>query len=226
MRDIDPKVGELDGRQARKHPNAAEPPDELKSHGEPEFHVAAKSGGTATPLAGAGPRGAAPNRRQTASVITVSDRSSRGQRADASGPALRALLEAEGYEVVGHRVVPDERPRIEAAIRGEAAKDVALVLTTGGTGLSPRDVTPEATCAVCDRLVPGIPEAMRAASMAITSRACLSRAAAGTLGRTLVVNLPGSPRAACENIRAVIGPIGHGLRILREGPADCASMTP
>ncbi|MDY5270637.1 MogA/MoaB family molybdenum cofactor biosynthesis protein [Tractidigestivibacter sp.] len=158
-----------------------------------------------------------------ASVITVSDRCSRGEREDASGPALVGLLVKRGYRVVSMSVVPDERPQIEAAIKEAAAGDVALVLTTGGTGFSSRDVTPEATCAVCERMAPGIPEAMRAASMAITPHACLSRETAGILGRTLVVNLPGSPKAACENISAVIGPIAHGLRILRSGPADCAA---
>lgn len=97
------------------------------------------------------------------------------------------------------------------------------MLTTGGTGFSPRDVTPEATAAVCERMAPGIPEAMRAASMQITDRACLSREAAGICGRTLVVNLPGSPKAALENVSAVIGPIAHGLRILRGGQVDCAA---
>ena len=97
------------------------------------------------------------------------------------------------------------------------------MLTTGGTGFSPRDVTPEATAAVCERMAPGIPEAMRAASMQITDRACLSREVAGICGRTLVVNLPGSPKAALENVSAVIGPIAHGLRILRGGQADCAA---
>lgn len=162
----------------------------------------------------------------TASVITVSDCCSHGEREDASGPALVELLGERGYRVVSTRVVPDERPQIEAAIREAAAGDVALVLTTGGTGFSPRDVTPEATAAVCKRMAPGIPEAMRAASMAITPHACLSREAAGILGRTLVVNLPGSPKAACENISAVIGPMAHGLRILRGGPADCAAERP
>ena len=104
----------------------------------------------------------------TAAVITVSDRCSRGEREDASGPALVALLGERGYRVVSTLVVPDERPQIEAAIRDAAAADVALVLTTGGTGFSPRDVTPEATATVCERMAPGIPEAMRAASMAIT----------------------------------------------------------
>ncbi len=159
----------------------------------------------------------------TAAVVTVSDRSFAGERVDASGPALRELLVEKGYEVVSYNVVPDEAEAIAAELKCQVAADVALVLTTGGTGFSPRDVTPEATAAVCERMAPGIPEAMRAASMAITPRACLSREAAGIRGRTLIVNLPGSPKAARENIEAVIDPIAHGLRILRGGPADCAS---
>ena len=164
-----------------------------------------------------------PDVAYTAAVITVSDRSAAGERPDASGPALVELLTAHGYDVVSTAIVPDEKPQIEAALRAAVADDVALVLTTGGTGFSPRDVTPEATTAVCERMAPGIPEAMRAASMAITPRACLSREVAGICGRTLIVNLPGSPKAARENIEAVIDPIAHGLRILRDGPADCAN---
>ena len=161
--------------------------------------------------------------KYTAAVITVSDRSARGERADASGPALAELLRERGYEVVHMGIVPDERRDIERALREQAAADVALVLTTGGTGFSPRDVTPEATTAVCDRMAPGIPEAMRAASMAITPRGCLSRAAAGIVDRTLIVNLPGSPKAARENIEAVIDALEHGLLMLRGGHADCAA---
>ena len=164
-----------------------------------------------------------PDVAYTAAVITVSDRSAAGERPDASGPALVELLAAHGYDVVSTAIVPDEKPKIEAALRAAVADDVALVLTTGGTGFSSRDVTPEATTAVCERMAPGIPEAMRAASMAITPRACLSREVAGICGRTLIVNLPGSPKAARENIEAVIDPIAHGLRILRDGPADCAN---
>ncbi len=161
--------------------------------------------------------------KYTAAVVTVSDRASKGEREDASGPALRELLASRGYDVVYTRVVPDEQDVIERVLADCAASDVALVLTTGGTGFSPRDVTPEATMAVCERMAPGIPEAMRAASMLVTPRACLSREAAGIRGRTLIVNLPGSPKAARENIEAVIDAIAHGLRILRGGTADCAT---
>ena len=129
-----------------------------------------------------------------AAVVTVSDRSFRGERPDGSGP------------VVAERLVgPDEQETIEAALRELAdGKDIALVVTTGGTGFAPRDVTPEATEAVCRRMAPGIGEAMRAASLAITPRAMLSRATAGIRGRTLIVNLPGSPKAARENLEAVL----------------------
>ncbi|WP_303133161.1 molybdenum cofactor biosynthesis protein B [uncultured Olsenella sp.] len=164
-----------------------------------------------------------PGKGYQAAVVTVSDRCSRGEREDASGPALRDFLEGVGYDVVASEVVPDEQAQIERVLRALVARDVALVVTTGGTGFSPRDVTPEATAAVCERMVPGIPEAMRAASMAITPHGCLSREACGICGGSLVVNLPGSPKAACENLSAVIGPIAHGLRMLRGGQADCAA---
>lgn len=160
----------------------------------------------------------------TATVITVSDRASAGVYRDEAGPAVAALLSESGFEVVPSSVVPDERASIERAIRGAAASGVALVVTAGGTGLSPRDVTPDVTADVCDRLVPGIGEAMRAASAKITPFAWLSRATAGTLSRTLVVNVPGSPKASVENLAAVIEPVRHGLKVLRaEGPLDCAA---
>lgn len=158
----------------------------------------------------------------TAAVLTVSDRSFRGERPDGAGPLVASALEAAGYRVVETALVPDEQPEIEAALRrlsGEVR--AALVVTTGGTGFSPRDVTPEATLAVCERLAPGIPEAMRAASLAITPRAMLSRAAAGLRGGSLIVNLPGSPKAARENLEAVLPTLEHGLKMLLGGPADC-----
>ena len=158
-----------------------------------------------------------------AAVITVSDRASAGVREDAAGPAVCERLREAGYVVRRACVVSDDRACIERAIREAAASDVALVVTSGGTGLGPRDVTPEATAAVCDRMVPGLGEAMRAASAAITPFAWLSRAAAGTLGRTLVLNVPGSPKAAVENLDAVLVPIAHGLKTLRAtAPLDCA----
>ena len=162
-----------------------------------------------------------------ARIITVSDRCFAGEREDLSGPALAEALERAGYELLPPVLVPDEQPRIEAALIAACEADAALVLTTGGTGFAPRDVTPEATLAVCEKLVPGIPEAMRAASLQITPRAMLSRAAAGIRGRTLIVNLPGSPKAALENLAPVLPALAHGLKMLRaEGPQDCAAPQP
>ena len=161
-----------------------------------------------------------------AAVLTVSDRSFRGERPDGGGPLVAQLLEGAGYEIAETVIVPDEQDQIEAALRklcDEAG--VALVVTTGGTGFSPRDVTPEATVAVCQRLTPGIPEAMRYASMQVTPRGMLSRAAAGIRGKTLIVNLPGSPKAAKENLEAVLPTLAHGLEMLTGDPADCASLT-
>ena len=160
----------------------------------------------------------------TAAVITVSDKGFRGERVDTSGPHLCEILKDRGVEVVYSAIVPDESERIQAELRKCAdALGIALVLTTGGTGFSPRDITPEATLAVVERLAPGIPEAMRAESMKITPKGCLSRSVAGIRGRTLIINLPGSRKASAENILAVIDPVQHGLEILLgEGSADCA----
>ena len=160
----------------------------------------------------------------TAAVITVSDKGFRGERVDTSGPNLCEILKDRGFEVVYSAIVPDESERIQAELRKCAdALGIALVLTTGGTGFSPRDITPEATLAVVERLAPGIPEAMRAESVKITPKGCLSRSVAGIRGRTLIINLPGSRKASAENILAVIDPVQHGLEILLgEGSADCA----
>ena len=162
-----------------------------------------------------------------AAVVTVSDRSFRGERPDEGGPLVVKLLEEGGYNVVKTAVVPDEQEQIEAVLRDIAdAGEVQLLVTTGGTGFAPRDVTPEATLAVCQRMTPGIPEAMRQASMQVTSRAMLSRAQAGIRGGTLIVNLPGSPRAAKENLEAVLPTLAHGLEMLSGRPADCARLSP
>ena len=161
-----------------------------------------------------------------AAVLTVSDRSFRGERPDTAGPLVAELLRSAGYEVVNLDIVPDEQTEIEAALRRIAdSGDVQLLITTGGTGFAPRDVTPEATLAVCQRLTPGIPEAMRYASARITPRAMLSRAQAGIRGGTLIVNLPGSPKAARENLEAVLPTLAHGLKMLEGEPADCAKLT-
>lgn len=151
----------------------------------------------------------------TAAVITVSDKCSRGERVDTSGPAVRQMLEDAGYAVCYTGLVPDESEQIRAElIKCADELHIALVLTTGGTGFSQRDITPEATLAVIERETRGIPEAMRYASLQITPRGCLSRAAAGIRGKTLIVNLPGSEKAARENLAAVLDAIGHGLDML------------
>lgn len=151
----------------------------------------------------------------TAAVITVSDLGSRGLREDTSGPAVGAMLEQAGYEVVYTAMVPDEIEVIAASLREAAdARGIDLVITTGGTGLSPRDVTPEATLSVLDREIRAIPVAMWVAGLKITPRAMLSRAVAGTRANTLIVNLPGSEKAARENLAAVIGTLEHALHMM------------
>lgn len=163
---------------------------------------------------------------QTAAVITVSDKGFRGERKDTSGPALCAMLAEEDWEVVFRALVPDEAAAIQRELKRCADElHVALVLTTGGTGFSPRDVTPEATMSVLERMTPGLPELMRAESMKLTPHGCLSRAVAGIRGRTLIVNLPGSEKAARENLYAVLRPLHHGVKMLQsEGSADCAAQ--
>ena len=160
-----------------------------------------------------------------AAVLTVSDRSFRGERPDGGGPLVAEMLKNAGYEVIMSAIVPDEQAQIEEKLRQIAdSGEVQLLVTTGGTGFAPRDVTPEATLTVCDRLTPGIPEAMRYASMQVTNRAMLSRAQAGIRKGTLIINLPGSPKAAKENLEAVLPAIGHGLEMLSGRPADCAKL--
>ena len=161
-----------------------------------------------------------------AAVLTVSDRSFRGERPDAGGPLIAEMLKNAGYEVTVTAIVPDEQAQIEEKLRQIAdSGEVQLLVTTGGTGFAPRDVTPEATLTVCDRLTPGIPEAMRYASMQVTNRAMLSRAQAGIRKGTLIINLPGSPKAAKENLKAVLPALSHGLEMLSGRPADCAKLT-
>jgi len=163
----------------------------------------------------------------TAAVITVSDRSFRGERTDASGPQVASILRNAGFDVTSTDTVPDEIALISAAIIYAADDlDTALIVTTGGTGLAPRDVTPEATLAVCERLVPGIPEVMRMRGLAHTERAMLSRGVAGIRKRSLVINLPGSPKAASENLEAIADALEHALLMLRKEPSDCASLAP
>ncbi len=162
--------------------------------------------------------------KYTAAVITVSDKCSTGEREDTSGPAIAEMVENEGWNVTYRATVPDEMDRIKAElIKCCDELNIALVLTTGGTGFAQRDITPEATLAVIERETRGIPEAMRAESMKITPRGCLSRSAAGIRGGSLIVNLPGSKKAAKENLAAVIEPLKHGMDMLASvGSANCA----
>ena len=160
----------------------------------------------------------------TAAVITVSDKGFRGEREDTSGPALCGMLREQGWQVVYTTIVPDEKEMIcRELISCADEKGIALILTTGGTGFSPRDITPEATLSVVERLCPGIPEAMRAESMKITPHGCLSRETAGIRNRSLIINLPGSRKASTENLAAVLKPVRHGVEMLQSaGSADCA----
>jgi len=159
----------------------------------------------------------------TAAVITVSDKGSRGERDDTAGDALERLLWAAGAATVVRAIVPDERDRITSALlEHTGAARVDIVITTGGTGFTPRDVTPEATREVIDREAPGIAEAIRAASLEVTPRAMLSRAVSGICGDTLIINFPGSEKA-CRESFAVIAPVlGHALELLAGDSGDCA----
>ena len=158
-------------------------------------------------------------------VLTVSDAGAAGQREDESGPAVAQMVAAAGFPVVATDVVPDERAVIEAALCRwtDGDGEVDLVLTTGGAGLGPRDVTPEATRAVINREVPGIPEVMRAAGVRIPPFASLARQVAGQRGTTLIVNLPGSPKAARESLEAVIAALPHAVSLVRASARHTAS---
>ena len=158
-------------------------------------------------------------------IITASDKGSAGQREDLSGPAIRDILSGHPeFEVKKMIILPDEPEALKGEmIRMSDEEGLHLILTTGGTGFSKRDITPEAAMEVIQRPTPGIPEAMRAESMKITPKGCLSRSVAGIRARTLIITLPGSRKASAENILAVIDPVAHGLDMLySEGSADCA----
>ena len=150
---------------------------------------------------------------KTAAVLTVSDSSTRGERPDLSGPAVAELLRHNGFDVTRHETVPDEQATIESALV-DLSDQVQLIVTTGGTGISERDVTPEATLAVCSRLVEGIPEKMRAAGLEHTPYSILSRGLCGIRGRTLILNLPGSPSGAEQSLQAVIEILPHAVDLL------------
>lgn len=156
-------------------------------------------------------------------IITSSDTGYRGEREDLSGPEIREIVEKNGYKVVSMDILPDDRAMLSKKMAELADNNTAeLILTTGGTGFSPRDIMPEATEDIIDRRVPGIPEAMRAYSMTITKRAMLSRATAGIRKKTLIVNLPGSPKAVKESLEYIIDPLAHGIEIMTGEAGNCA----
>lgn len=158
-----------------------------------------------------------------AAIVIASDKGSRGERQDISGDVIQQFFSEKNYTLIERIIVPDERALIsQELIRLCDVSNCDLILTSGGTGLSPRDWTPEATLEVLDRLVPGIPEALRAASYAITPRSMLSRAVAGVRGSTLIINLPGSPKAVSENLVTLESVLDHGLEILTGRAWDCA----
>lgn len=166
---------------------------------------------------------ASADRPFTAAVITLSDKGAAGEREDKSGPLIVSMLEEAGYDVVEAMLLPDERGPLEYQMKRLAdQRQVSLILTTGGTGFSERDITPEATKAVCDRMAGGIAEAIRGYSMTITKRAMLSRAESGIRKKTLIVNLPGSPKAVKEALEFVLPELAHGLGILRGEVKECA----
>ena len=157
-------------------------------------------------------------------VITVSDRGSRGERADGSGPEIAGMLQAAGMEIIGRQIVPDEKADIRRLlIEWSDERCVDLILTTGGTGVSPRDVTPDATREVIEREIPGMAEAMRHQSAAVTPHAMISRALAGIRGRTLIINLPGSPKGARENLSVLLPALSHAIEKIKGDDTECAS---
>ena len=160
----------------------------------------------------------------TGGILTISDKGSRGEREDTSGPQLQAMLSEQGFSVAAYAIVPDEISIIRETLRAWAdEKKIDLILSTGGTGVSPSDQTPEATRAILDREIPGIGEAMRAASLQKTPNAILSRGIAGTRKQSLIINLPGSRKAARENLEAVLPALQHAIYKIKGGSKDCGS---
>jgi len=152
-------------------------------------------------------------------ILTVSDRSASGQREDASGPALEQFVISQAWQVAGRDVVPDDLAVIQQRLMSWVdSHEMDIILTTGGTGFGPRDVTPEATLAIIERLTPGLTEAMRAANLLITPHAMLSRACAGIRGKTLIINLPGSPKGAVESLQVLLPVLAHAVQLLSEDP--------
>ena len=159
------------------------------------------------------------NRPLRVAILTISDRSSRGERPDSSGPALADLVQQQGWQVCRTAIIPDDLEIIKATLADWAdGNSIDILLSTGGTGFAPRDVTPEATTAVIQRPTPGLAEAMRAVSLQKTPHAMLSRAVAGIRARTLILNLPGSPKAAVENLQVVLAVLPHAVELLQDSP--------
>ena len=164
------------------------------------------------------------NRPWRVGILTLSDKGSRGEREDLSGAAIRELLDPALFEVLEYKIIPDEQETIVAALVDWVdTKRLDLILTTGGTGVAPRDVTPEATRAVIEREVPGMAEAMRWASLQKTPHAVISRAVAGIRRQTLIVNLPGSPKAVRENLAVLLPALPHTIEKIKGDPSECAS---
>ena len=160
----------------------------------------------------------------TAGILTISDKGSRGERQDKSGEAIREILSKTDARIVNYAIVPDEKELIIEKLVSWADKDnLDVVITTGGTGLTPRDVTPEATLAVVDRIVPGFAEAMRAESLKKTPHAMLSRAVVGTRGKCLIVNLPGSPKAVRECLQVILPALPHAVETLKGQAGECGT---
>jgi len=157
----------------------------------------------------------------TVAVLTMSDKGSKGEREDSSGPLIKDMLKSIDAEVKHYDILPDEKELIKEKLI-KYSKEVDLIITTGGTGLSPRDVTPEATLEVIDRQVPGIAEAMRSEGLKKTSRAMLSRAVTGVKGRSLIINLPGSPKAVKENLAVILDVIPHAIEKIKGDTSECA----
>lgn len=159
----------------------------------------------------------------TAGILTISDKGAAGEREDASGEVIKELLQEAGYQIERYHIVPDEREAIEKELLHMSDHmGLNLILTTGGTGFGPRDITPEVTKSVIDREAPGISEAMRINSLSITPKGMLSRGVSGIRGRTLIVNLPGSPKAVRESLEYILSPLKHGLEILLGRASECA----
>ena len=161
-----------------------------------------------------------------AAILTISDRGFKGEREDRSGPVLREILDKAGFAIADFEVLPDDQHLIEQRLRHLADEfNLDLVVTTGGTGVSPQDLTPDATLAVIDRQVPGMAEAMRVASLAKTPHAMLSRAVVGIRGQTLIINLPGSVKGARENLEVLLPALEHALDKIQGDPSECGDIS-